>query len=465
MNRYARLLRSSGSAVAASRVVSLVAAAVQLPFLTRVLGPEQFGLVSAALAASTFVSLFAVEPQTLAFQRFPGGAADRANYGYALHGLILTALAVSAAIMVVGAATGDLGIAFAITGWGLGLGAMRFVSTAWLMWFKPWTYAANLSVSTVTRTVVLVSIVYAGFHPYPALGLAGLASVAVALALGPKAKLKPGIERPWPRGLGLSLAVASVAIAVMHTVARAVLPALVGGVDAGRFAAMMALSDLTLVAALTMMNLVLYPRLIRSWETGQHASTMSLVSTSAVVCVMATPVAVLAFSLLGADRISLLLGNGYADIGLLLALLGACGLFCLGQQVSWLYHLSLEGTRLRNRTVFAAAAYVVALPLFSLTWGVQGAVASVVLGFLVYCVALLAYGRWLIRRMLPPALVAVASWLFLANPSAAHWAAVLALVAAAALAIPALRIPMRDFQPVLPPGSQSEFSPKTTTMP
>jgi O-antigen/teichoic acid export membrane protein len=177
---------TAAAAVGSARVVSLIAAAVQLPLLTRMLEPGDYGKLAVAIALATHASVF-TNVHTLAFQRFPGSARERTNYSYASRRVYGTAAVIAVVLVAAGYLFGSSWrYGFGIAGWAFGLAASRFVATAWLGWLEPWSYAGSLAASTAVRTVALVVLVALTGDADLSLAVAGLACGATALLTGPR---------------------------------------------------------------------------------------------------------------------------------------------------------------------------------------------------------------------------------------------------------------------------------------
>lgn len=174
-------LRTQAVAVATARIASLLAAAIQLPLLTRLLPPDDYAFVAAALAMATYVSLLSGDATTLAFRRFPGSFDDRGNYAFGIRRIRNGFLAAALLVLTVGWLLSRWDLALAVTGWAAGLVGMRYVSTAWIMWQRGWWYAGNLMASTTARTAVLLCLLFTGSSTYMAVAAAGATSCCVAV--------------------------------------------------------------------------------------------------------------------------------------------------------------------------------------------------------------------------------------------------------------------------------------------
>lgn len=376
---------NAGSAVAASRVFSLVCAAIQLPILTRLLAPSEYAQFAVVIAVATYFSLVAAEPDILAFQRFPSTSEDRRNYRYAL----LRALGISVALGLVGIIVclflGHVTLAIAISGWGIGIAVTRLVSTAWLMWGIPWRYAANLAASTGVRTASLLLLVMSGVELEFALMWAGLLSAAAALSISPSLKRRGKLKiRPWAFGFAIHLALASLAHTLLTNSVLIVSPIILGGHEAGRLAAMLQLATLSAGAIVGLFTTVAYPSLRKLWDDGaeltvtNHANRLSTV----IIGIVAS---VLGFAAL-ADYwiVETVVGSTYTDHAVIPPLLAAMAFSSLGQVASWQHQFRLHAKTVSRRTWTAAGVGMGLILVGSLTLGITGASLGVSAGFLLY---------------------------------------------------------------------------------
>lgn len=404
---------SGGVAVVLARLASLGAAAIQLPLLARLLSPSDFTFTMAAVAASAYVSLLAFEPTSLAFQRFAGTGENRSNYVFGLGQLTKYAVLLGLIISIAGVVVDKLDFALALVGWGFGLGSMRFVSTAWLMWEMPWRYSLNIVASTLIRTSSLLALILTGSNPMLAVACAGFSSTVIAVLLGPTRKAAARGSRPWPKWLGASLATASVGVTVIQSSDRLIVPAVVGATAAAGYAAMASLASLTLGSVLSTMNTVMYPRVVNPWHRGDAAKAFDGIRFAWITAVGAIAIAfacAVCFPILAEFAV----GEELAQPPILAGLLCAVGLYGLGLLASWTFHLSLATSALRNRSLFTAALTVAGLVLGATLGGTQGAVVGMIAGSLTYCTALLVHGSGAFPYQMAACCVAAAgSWVVL----------------------------------------------------
>lgn len=382
-------LAASGAAVMTARAFSVVAALAQLPLLTRTLPPQDFALIAAAIATGTFVSLAAAESTTLAFQRFPGDVRDRSTYRFARRRILIGVFLSATVGLTIGFTLGQSQFVIASLGWGIGLAATRFASTAWLMWQRPWRYAWGIALTTGTRTVLLVALVLGGSDAFLAVALAGVASALAVVWTAPSALGARLVSRPWPRYLGLHLGLASAGISVVLNLDRVLLPHLTAPADAGRYAAMFAVASLGLGAILDIATTVLFPRVLHLWDAGSAnrivAARLTDATALATCAVSAAAVGALPFGL--AALIDLLTGGTYLDQPVVACLLAATGLFAMGRQAGWILVFRLEARRLKSITLGASAVNIV-LILGLVPWlGANGAALASISALVTYAIA------------------------------------------------------------------------------
>lgn len=361
------------TAVLAARVFSLGAAAVQLPVLTRVLTPAEFGSVALCLVAATYVSLVLGEAPTLAFQRHPGSPAQRDRFGQARTTLLLTALAVGVLGLLVGAAVGHARLVAAALAWGLGLALVRSTSAAWLMWHEPWRYAGSLMASTGVRTTALTALLVGGADPVEAVAAAGALSALVALLTGPRAPFWTSGQRVRPSSLGVDLMLASTALSLLQGLDQIVLGLVSGPAVAGVYAALVTLAGVSVGAVLSIVGAAAYPRILRRWDGGDRAAVRDLVRDDAALCVIVAGSAGAAVVVLGPTALPALLGPAYAHVGAAAAIAQAAGLYAIGQASTWVHVLSESGAVVRNRVAVLVALALALLWTCTRSAGLEGA--------------------------------------------------------------------------------------------
>lgn len=350
-------------AVLCARFVSLGAAAVQLPLLTRTLPPEQYGAVALAMALSTYFALASAEPATLAFQRHPGEPHHDSSYAYALGRVVPGIVAVSMIVVGVAFIFGEQDTGIAVAGWGAGLAVARYTATAWLMWGRHWSYAVNLMLSTGLRTIVLATVVLAGVPGLPALALAGLVSALISLILAPKVSWSRlwGEPRPWPRSLGYLLAGASLGVTVLTSSNIVALGIAAGPNVTAEFAAMSQLSMYTTAAIVSMVLTVMYPHVRRIWDLDQHRSANRLMQRAQLTVVFVGTGSISTLTALDGILTELIVPADLVDLSALTVLLLASTFAGLGQVSGWQLQLRLRARALVIRTTAAAIFGVVVL--------------------------------------------------------------------------------------------------------
>jgi len=394
-------IRGAGAAVAAARVVSLLAAVVQLPVLTRTLPAAEYGAIAVIMSLSIYFSLVAAEPATLAFQRHPGLPHERGNYAYALSKILPAAALAGLIVVVVGLISGEMESALGVVAWGLSLALARYTATAWLMWHRSWSYALNLMASTLARTAVLVGLVLAGFSGPVALILAGLASAAVSLLLSPRASFRRRNlpTRPWPRALGYFLAAASLGVTILSSANVILVERRVGAASAASFAAMAQLALLTSGAVASTLLTVIYPYLRRQWDDGEQDKVIRLLRVTQLLMVIIAGASVVTLTVFDGYIAGIVVNRSLVDIPTLSVLVIAAVLGAIGQTSGWLLQFRLEARSLAIRTAVASA---IALALLvALIWGApidpaRGAAIATAVGFFVY--AAMLRGRAALRE-------------------------------------------------------------------
>jgi O-antigen/teichoic acid export membrane protein len=390
---FSRLLGSSrfasGAAVAFARIFSLIAAAVQLPILTRTLSPHDYAFLVAAMAGGTYASLVSVEAPSLAFQRFPGDSDNRGRYRFARRQYFQLTIAVLCLSILFVLFFGYQDIVLAAIGWGSGLAAMRIVSTAWLMWGSPWRYALTLAASTAMRTIVLILLIEQRTSPMLAVSIAGLSSALVVLFLSPKLRHVTLPARPWPRFTGTTLALGSIGITILANFDLMVLPHLTAPEEAGRYAAMTTLATLSIGAAASMISTAVFPRALRDWEGGREWAVRTTCRRVQLFILAMGTAGICTSLLVGETVLGHLLGSRYAAAPLLACLLAAVTAYALGQQASWIHNLGMHAHVIRNSVILAVIVNILLIFVLTPRLGAYGAAIASIACYATYAGAML----------------------------------------------------------------------------
>ena len=443
MKERTAALGGAGAAVAAARVVSLLAAAVQLPILTRALPPGEYGAIAVAMSIATYFALVTSEPATLAFQRHPGSDGNRGNYAHALSKILPTVAIGGVTVVTIGLLSGGAESAIGIVAWGLSLALARYTATAWLMWHRSWSYTLNLMASTVARTAMLVGLVVSGVSGPVALIMAGAVSAAVSLILAPRASIRRQDmpAKPWPRSLGYLLAAASLGVTVLGSANVILLEHKVGPASTASFAAMSQLALLTSGAVASTVLTVIYPSLRRQWDAGEHEHVLKSVRVTQLLMVTIAGASVAAFTAFDGAIAGLIVEPSIVDVPTLCVLLIATTIGAIGQTAGWLLQFRLEPRKLAQRT--AIASLVALALLIASIWTVptdpaRVAAIATAIGFTLY--ASMLRGRASVREptvtVLVVALMGVAlAVLFLPTTAIAGAAAAVSFVAVTVLVL------------------------------
>lgn len=376
----------AGSAVAVARLFSLVAAAVQLPLLTNLLSTTEYSSVALAIAIATYFSLFAAEPAILGFQRFPGGNNDRSNYAFALGRTVVSVVLTGILVCGIGLLMGRAEEAAAFAGWGIGLAMNRLVSTAWLMWGRPWGYAWNLVAGTGVRTVVLLVMILAGCGPLLSLGAAGLASACAALLLSPRVRgLKAtSTSRPWSMRFGLQLALASLAFTLLTNGNLLVLAAVASGDQVGRYAAMTQVAALSSGAVVGLMLTVAYPRLRAAWDRQNRLAVEAQLAILQLVCLGIALAAIFSTYVANHSLLHFVVQKEFIDGRVLAPLIMATAFAAMGQISSWRLQFQFKAGAVARRTAATAVFGLLITVGLTAAFQAQGAAVGAALGFMVY---------------------------------------------------------------------------------
>lgn len=377
------------AAVLTANLVSMACAAALLPLLTRKLTPAEYALVAGVMAAALYLSVVIADPITMAFQRFAGQYSDRANFLYSRRRLALLIAPVLIVASVSAAATGRWGIAFAVFGWGSGFAAMRFVSNAWLMWLRPWRYTLALTVSTGLRTSIIVIMVLRGDDIFLALGLAGIVSGIIGVALGPRSDGAASQGRPWPAFFGISLLLGTVGTSLLQAADRILLPFIVQPAAAGQYAAMSNVAVLTIGAALVTVRTVAFPVMMRDWAERRRLRSRTTTILALHASLILTAIAVIVIELVGEPVLTRVVGAEYVNLNVVSCLAGTFALLAIGQQAAWIHTVNLAAYRIRNRSIAAALLYVLLLFTLPHLWGIRGAVLACVAAMGAYAIMML----------------------------------------------------------------------------
>ncbi len=333
-----------------------------------------------AIAVATYFSV-CTEVHVLPFQRFPGTAENRTNYGYAARRTYGTVIAIAIMLLAISYPLGgDWQYALAIAGWGFGVAASRFVATAWLGWMKPWSYAGAIAVSTTVRTTVLITLITTTGNADTSMAIAGLTCGVAALLAGPRlgALGRAGHGRPWRLTFGVQLALTSAAITLMGNAVLVMLPLAEAPEAVGRFAAMAQFAALTSGSALGLLTTVAYPRLRQAWDVGRHEDVYTAMSNTALL-IIATTAGVLAVASTGDHRlVRLAVAENLRDLSLLPAVTIATAIAALAITASWEHQFRLEVRSLSRRTLLAVLAGTALVAILVFQLGLPGAAFGVV---------------------------------------------------------------------------------------
>lgn len=375
---------SSAAAVAVARVFSLVCAAVQLPLMTRMLEPAEFGVVSVAIAAATYFSLVSAEPTVLGFQRFPGSRDTNGNYWFASRRIAVCSALAALGVILVGAVLHNVMLSIAIVAWGTGIAVNRLVSTAWLMWGEPWRYAANLVIATGVRTLALVLPIAWGADASLAVSLAGVATALAALTIAPSRRGgQPDTLRPWTWRLSLNLGLASLAFTLLMNAPLVMAPLLIGPDDVGRYAATSQVVMYSSAAILGLLLTVLYPDLRRRWDDGAHDDVRLRIRGLAESFLLVACGAILALSAGDSWGPRLIVGDlGQTEAVAAITLSSALG--SIGMLASWERQFELRVSQVNARAWIAALCGVAATLIAAMSLGVAGVVIGYSVGYLIY---------------------------------------------------------------------------------
>ncbi|MDY0946747.1 hypothetical protein SOM11_12195 [Frigoribacterium sp. CFBP9039] len=356
----------SGPAVLAARLLSLAAAAAQLPFLTRALPAEAYGTVAIVFALSSYFALFGAEPATLAFQRHPGSNGERGNYGYARARLIASMAILAVIVCVAGLLASDIEVALAVAAWGSGLAVARFTATAWLMWNRPWAYASNLMTSTSLRTLTLIGLILLGEDGMLAVATAGLVSTLASLLLAPRSsKTSRKLETPpWPRQLGYQLALASLGVTVLASANLIVLQHFSSSEAAAPFAAMSQLAVLSSAALISLYLTVQYPSIRLSWDSGNESIVDRRLQRTSFMILAVGSACIAAFIFGNGWLPSRIVNPDLVDLPILTLLVAASTMAGLSQVNGWRLQLRLRAGSLAIRSSATALALILLLFFF-----------------------------------------------------------------------------------------------------
>jgi O-antigen/teichoic acid export membrane protein len=401
----------AGAAIGSARLSSLLLAAVQLPLLTRIVPADSYAQLPVATGAAVFFGLVAADPVVLSFQRFPGSSSARSAYSRARQWVGL-GLVIAAAAVLLGGYILHLGdLAFAVAGWGAGLAVNRFAATAWLMWGHETKYAINLSLSTLSRTGVLILAVAMDLPLLLAVGVAGIVSALVAVVLAPAHERRSqggcGESGPrWTYRFGAGLTIAQLSTTVLAFGAVIVVPATIGVDRSADFAAM---SQVAVVAsaALNLLTTALYPRLRTVWDKGAHGAARTMIGTAGHVFVGVGATAAGTLLLGDGWLLRQLLPDEFVLTSVIAPMVAATAFSSIAVASSWVHQLSLRARTVAVRASLAAAVGTTATVALAAGFGGPGGAAGSLVGFIL-AVALLTPGTTWMPRSLVASLTALA---------------------------------------------------------
>lgn len=382
-----KYLAGSFVAVSVARIFSLAAAVFQVPILTRLLPPAEYGHLAAAIAGATYVTLFLAEPHILAFQRLPGFKENRFNYRFASQRMYFSLLLGIIVILAVGYGIGYTSLAFALTGWGVSIASVRMVSTAALAWSEPWRYSLQLMVSTGSRTATLLVLISHQVPALEAVAWAGFLSAGMTLLVGArwsKKYITESPDPPWSPSFGVHLAIGSLSNTVLSNFGIIAMPALVIAEDAGRFAAMTQISSYGVSAVLGLIGTVLYPIFRAGWDADRKNQVRHKLEAWRWGQLFIACCAIFIFGLGHSWLPRLAVGELYVDERILPVLLLSAGLTSMALNTNWERQFVFDVKYISVATTISAVVGVLLIVAGALTYGVVGAAVARILGSFAY---------------------------------------------------------------------------------
>lgn len=377
-----------------------------IPFLSRHLGPAQFGVYGVGLSVHALMLTFASDPTTGALRRLYARADERGDPDRFLRAVFGLALFLAALVALIVALLSLVSaLVFASPVW-----AMRvLVIAAMTAIFAVFQYIlTSLYVRERLRASALAQFTHACLKSaafvigalvfHTAVGSFGLyaGALSVVVLILFRAVHMPGPLKNtgyWRESLryGVPLIAVSLGLIVLTGFDRVTLAAVSGDRAAGEYSVVYLLSDFSVQSLGMLLWYAMYPGLVRQWELGNLDNLRRSLRATADVFVICgtTIVAVLASA--GSEITSVIAGAQYSVPGTVPMLVGAGVLMCRMAGFEMVgFEFALMSRRLAVTFVAAALVCIPVTIVAVVIGGLIGGAASTTVSFAVFWLAV----RW-----------------------------------------------------------------------
>lgn len=373
-----------------------------IPYLTRVLGPREFGIYAGCLTVHGFMLMVAADPTTGTLKRWYGHSTLRGSADVLIRGLLGLSLA-----LIVGMAL---------------VATIAILLTTSLTGFHPWrapllatvTFTAAFTLFQYLLTIQYVQELAArGATAQIAHALAKAAAIAVGAGIFATATASflaysmvlvglcawlyklagPGRRRPehdaaiWSDGIryGGPLILVSASFVVLAGLDRLILAGTAGLTEAGRYAAAYLIADGAVSLPAMLLHYAAYTSIVSAWEAGDLEAAQRVQERTVDVLIIFGVTVVFAFAVVGEDVVRLLSGAAFSVSSQVLVVISASLLlYRIGTFEAVGYHLRLETGRLAATYGSAALVCGPVTTAAILLWDLAGAAIGTAVSYLVF---------------------------------------------------------------------------------
>lgn len=373
---------------------------VSLPFLARVLGPEEFGIYGMAVVLQGVALTLVADPTSNALRRLFAQAEVershpelvRAGFGLALllsGSVVLLALVAGAALALDGrSATAALVVSSvgSISLFGL---FQYMITTQYVRENVRSTATAQVAHSVLKTTGLILGAVAIGSAAGPFVGYSVvLVPLLVSGARWIRGDASPLVSVALWRNLvafGGPLLVVSLAWVLLNGLDRVVLSIFDSESAAGKYVYTYLIVDGALSLAGMAVHYAVYPRVTRSWEADEVGDTRGLIRHANDLFLVVAGGVIALVAVLGDAALVALAGENFrVSTTAILAIALGVTFYRLGEFEAIGFHLALVPRRLARRFLLAAAISVPLTFALVAALGVTGAALATLLGYFAF---------------------------------------------------------------------------------
>lgn len=361
-----------------TRATAAFVGVIQMSLLARILPTDQYGVMAAAVALSTYLQLLG-EPAVLSYRRLGHHERSQDSEPGAARSSSFTVLAILAVVVPVvsvvwGVLVGPLWLSVGAGLWVVSLVQLRWVSIQLLNWYEQQAYANLLLVNGTSRMVAMALTAWFSRDAAVTLMAGAVASfAATAVTTPPRPPMK--VRRSGMRAVmvvGLPLAASAAAVTSLSS-----WPTLAGArsLEVEDFAAYAAQATLAAAFFGSTVGFVLefgFPQAKRYWDTGSVRGADSVVLRFLMYLGGLGATQVLLFWVFGDWLTRLFLGPKYVGHVIPAATVAVSCLAGLSILLSWVLTLRFRQRVLAAIDVGAALIQVPAVWFATDRWGLPG---------------------------------------------------------------------------------------------